>query len=100
MAEEYKIKLAFNDCPVDQATEDLFNTITRSMTSQPSPYSASFEMEFKLKDGKANLTEKKAIGLTDEHASMLSQLEALGLKAVSRGNEGGKVKTEAEVVKV
>lgn len=100
MAEEYKTKLQFNDCPVDQATEDLFRTITRSMTSQPSPYSASFEMEFKFNGGMASLTKKTAMGLTDDHTRMLSELEALGLKAVSRGNDGGKVKTEAEIVKV
>ena len=70
------------------------------MSSQPSPYSASFEMEFRMKDGMASLTKKTAVGLTDEHSTMLSELEGLGLKAVSRGDEGGKVKAEAKIEKI
>lgn len=100
MAREYKTILEFKDCPFDEATEKLFTSIAKSMDDERAPYSGSFEMEFEFKRGMPSLTEKKTKGLTDAHLKMLSEFEATGLKALSRGKDGAKIKTEAEINKI
>ncbi len=100
MAREYKTKLEFRNCPGDEATEKVFSTIAKSMYDEPVPYSGSFQMEFELKGGRASLKKKKTSGLSDNHTKMLTELEAVGLKAISKGKDGAKVKAEAEVDKV
>ena len=92
MAREYKTKLEFNNCPGDEATEKMFSTIATSMYNERGPYTGSFQMEFELKGGRASLKKKKMSGLSDDHSKMLTELESVGLKAVSKGKDGAKVK--------